>query len=36
MTVTRSRNLTFELLTCGRSMISRHTAFLLGGVFMEN
>jgi hypothetical protein len=27
MTVTRSRNLTFEPLTCGRSMISRHMTF---------
>jgi hypothetical protein len=27
MTITRSRNLTFELLTCGRSMILRHTMF---------
>jgi hypothetical protein len=36
MTVTRSRNLTFEPLTCGRSMISRHTAFVLGGAFPEN
>jgi hypothetical protein len=25
MTVTRSRNLTFELRTYGQSMISRHT-----------
>jgi hypothetical protein len=36
MTVIRSRNLTFEPLTCGRSMISRHTVFLLVGAFMEN
>jgi hypothetical protein len=30
MTITRSRNLTFEPLTCGRSMISRHTMFFAG------
>jgi hypothetical protein len=36
MTVTRSRNLTFEPLIYGRSMISRHTTFLLVGAFMEN
>jgi hypothetical protein len=36
MTVTRSRNSTFELHTCDRSMISRHTTFLLDGAFMEN
>jgi hypothetical protein len=30
MTVTRSRNLTFESLTCCRSMISRHTTFFAG------
>jgi hypothetical protein len=36
MTVTRSRNLIFEPRTCGRSMISRHTIFLLGGAFTEN
>jgi hypothetical protein len=36
VTVIRSINLTFELRTCGRSMISRHTTFLLGGAFTEN
>jgi hypothetical protein len=36
MTVTRSRNLSFEPLTCGRSMISRHTTFFLVGAFTEN
>jgi hypothetical protein len=36
MTITRSRNLTFEPLICGRSMISRHTMFLLARAFMEN
>jgi hypothetical protein len=36
MTITRSKNLTFESLTCGRSMISMHTTFLLVGAFMEN
>jgi hypothetical protein len=36
MTITRSRNLTFELLTCGRSMISRHMMFLLVRAFTEN
>jgi hypothetical protein len=36
MTVTRSRSLTFEPHTCGRSMISMHTAFLLVGVFTQN
>jgi hypothetical protein len=36
MTVTRSKNLTFEPLTCGQSMISRHMAFLLIGAFTEN
>jgi hypothetical protein len=36
MTVTRSRNLTFELCTSSRSMISRHTTFLQGGAFTEN
>jgi hypothetical protein len=36
MTITRSGNLTFEPLTCGRSMISRHMTFLLVGVFTQN
>jgi hypothetical protein len=36
MTVTRSRNLTFEAHTCGQSMILRHTTFLPGGAFTEN
>jgi hypothetical protein len=36
MTITRSKKLTFELLTCGRSMISRHMAFSLVGAFTEN
>jgi hypothetical protein len=36
MAVTRSRNLTFEPRTCGRSMILRHMIFLLIGVFTEN
>jgi hypothetical protein len=36
MVVTRSRNVTFEMLTCGRSMILRHTEFLLVGAFTEN
>jgi hypothetical protein len=36
MTVTRSKNLTFEPLTCGQSMISRHATVLLIGAFMEN
>jgi hypothetical protein len=36
MTVTRSRNLTYEPRACGWSMISRHTVFLLVGAFMEN
>jgi hypothetical protein len=36
MTVTRNRNLTFEPLTCGRSMISRHMTILLVGAFTEN
>jgi hypothetical protein len=36
MTITRSKNLTFEPCTCGRSMILRHTTFLLGGAFTEN
>jgi hypothetical protein len=35
ITVTRSRNLTFEPLTCGLSMISRHMMFLLVGTFMK-
>jgi hypothetical protein len=30
MTITRSRNLTFEPLTCGQSMISKHTMFFAG------
>jgi hypothetical protein len=29
-------NFTFETLSCGQSMISRHMMFLLGGAFMEN
>jgi hypothetical protein len=33
MTVTRSRNSTFELCTCGQSMISWPTTFLLVGAF---
>jgi hypothetical protein len=36
MIITRRRNLIFEPLTCGRSMISRHTVVLLVGAFMEN
>jgi hypothetical protein len=36
MTVTTSKNLTFELRTYGRSMISRHRTFWLVGAFMEN
>jgi hypothetical protein len=36
MTIIRSRNLTFEPLTCGPSMISRHASFLLVGAFTEN
>jgi hypothetical protein len=36
MTITRRRNLIFELLTCGWSMVSRHTVFLLVRAFMEN
>jgi hypothetical protein len=30
MTITRSRNLTIESRTCGRSMILRHTTFFAG------
>jgi hypothetical protein len=36
MTITRRRNLTFEPLICGQSMIIRHMTFLLVGAFMEN
>jgi hypothetical protein len=36
MTITRSKNLTFEMLTCGWPMISRHMTFSLVGVFTEN
>jgi hypothetical protein len=36
MIVTRRKFLTFEPLTCGWSMISRHMTFLLVGAFTEN
>jgi hypothetical protein len=36
MTVTKSINLTFKSLTCGRFMISSHTILLLVGAFTEN
>jgi hypothetical protein len=35
MIVTRGKSSTFELRTCGHSMISKHMSFLLVGVFMD-